>query len=368
MKQDARLRGRVAACELKHTRVMILLIALYIVFILVYMIVFTYHLSPFLQRHLETTSRHTLGYPQWVYKDEDEHSAYRGATRLAQDVARYATDRYEASCLKQKLWHVFLHSASGRPFAVEYDRTSNVISKSIYIDRAKIESTVLRRRALCSEDPVESHFVISQQNAVDTETYEEDRLRALARRYSYRVLWRNKDNQTYLVIVFTDKPSQRDIEFEFPDYWAVAGNLGELTARDSLPPVWTLQRSADLVRKFNTLSNPGQEAPNDSLAGLHVKVESPCYNRASNRVRPGLYPVTNLRQLEQLYLRGVGSYDYSVSKKLDRLYFECRYDVPVEEEEEVTRDIPLRLYLRVCPSDSPLFDANLRVCLNKRLR
>ena len=349
---------------------MILLIALYIVFILVYMSVFTYHLAPFLQRHLKKTSQHTLGYPQWVYKDEDEHSAYRGATRLAQDVAKYATDRYETSCLNQKLWHVFLHSASGRPFAVEYDRTSNVISKSIYIDRAKIETTVLRKRALCSEDPVEAHFVSSQQNAVETETYEEDRLRALARRYSYRVLWRNKDDQTYLVVVFTDKPSQRDIEFEFPDYWAVAGNLGELTARDSLPPVWTIQRSPDLVRKFNTLSNPGQEAPNDSLAGLSVKVESPCYNRASNRVRPGLYPVTTLRQLELLYLRGVGSYDSSVSDKLDRLYFECRYDVPVDEEseEEVTRDIPLRLYLRVCPSDSPFFDANFRVCLKERLR
>lgn len=346
---------------------MILLLALYIVFILVYMSVFTYHLAPFLQRHLERTSRHTLGYPQWIYKDEDEHSEFRGDTRLAQDAAKYATDRYEASCLNQKLWHVFLHSASGRPFAVEYDRTSNVVSKSIYIDRAKIQTTVLRKRALCSEDPFEAHFVSSQQNAV--ETYEEDRLQALARRFSYRVLWRNKDDKVYLVIAFTDKPAQRNIEFEFQDFWAVAGELGELTPRDSLPPAWMIQRSPDLVRKFNTLGNPGQEAPNDNLAGLNVKVESPCYDRASNRVRPGLFPVADRQQLERLYLRGVGSYDSSVADKLDRLYFECRYDVPLAESvaEEVTRDIPLRLYLRVCPADSPIFDANLRVCLKKRL-
>ena len=128
-------------------------------------------------------------------------------------------------------------------------------------------------------------------------------------------------------------------------------------------------RAANSVTQYDSKANPGRDAPlTDTLPGSGLNTEPPIYEGATGRVRAGLYAVANVNQLDRLYLRGVGSYDATtVAGKIGRCYYECRYDVNVDDTvaEETTRDLPIRLYLRVCPSDKPVFDPNLRVCRKK---
>lgn len=341
---------------------MLFMLIFYIVFLLFYFVVFVNYLLPYLKKHLEITSNTELKYPKWIYKDEESNSAFKGTTRLAEDVVTYAVGRYEPNCKQQSLWHVFLQTASGLPIAVKFDKDSRVVEKKVYIERDSIAGVVLRKQALCSEDLLDSQFT-SKRTVRDSS--DEKLLTGLAQRYSYQIRWKTTDSSAYLVVVFVDRDTNKEIEFEFPDFLATAGKLGDLSSSNSLPAPWLLRRSPELQAQYDSNNNPGRDAPTSDLAGLTARVQSPCYDSVSNKVQPGLFPVSTLTQLERIYLRGVGSYDKSLVEKIKRLYFECRYDVPVDHQvaKEITRELPIRLYLRVCPSKTPNFDANLRACV-----
>lgn len=352
-----------------------LLLVTYVCFVIAFAYLFVTNVLPFLRKHLEKTSKTTLQYPQWVYVDLNATSDQRRKTRLAQEVATYATGRYDSTCTSQNLWHVFLHSGAGRPVGVRYDRNTFVVNKTEYLDPTAVRNATLRARARCVDNAFDSQFASTAEKttaAVALSNVVGDRLAGLARRFSYKTVWRTAGDvaSPYLVIVFFDEIANKQTEFEFRDLWATAGLAGDLKARDnSLPPVWTMMRSANSVTQYDINANPGRDAPlDDTLAGSGLKTESPCYDSATGRVRPGLFAVANVKQLERLYLRGVGSYDATtVAGKIGRCYYECRYDVNVDDTvaEETTRDLPIRLYLRVCPSDKPVFDPNLRVCRKK---
>lgn len=338
-------------------------------------------------------TQRALRYPSWLYVDRDPQNETYGKTKLSSEVAEYAKSRYDLSSScgdRGSLWHVFLHTALGRPLAIEFDRTSNVVRSIRRIDRNIIADLVLRDSALCVDSWLESQF----QTREDRDKLQGQRARRsllnLCRRYAYRIEWRKQKVGYKLAVVITDSLLRNDHTFELTGFRPTVvttdpdgdsgGGDGDTTF-DSLLPEWRITR-ASVNGTTEALSvdttTAGSNAPiNDPLAGTRTYENSPCYDPILGRQTTGRKAVKSLNEFERIYLRGIGGSYASVDRpelerSLNRFYYDCRYDTDVTNELSELIDsstlLPgnvfgIQSFLRVCPPDRPNFDRNSGQCV-----